>query len=45
MRNAHKSLVENFKGKERETLDKWEDNTKMNLREVQCDNEGWINLA
>ena len=40
-RNANRVLVGKPEGKRR----RWEDNIKMDLREVGCDTGDWIDLA
>ena len=46
-RNAYRVLVEKPEGKRplRRPRRRWEDNIKMDLREVDCDPGEWIDLA
>ena len=46
-RNAYRVLVEKAEGKShlRRPRCRWEDNIKMNLREVGCDPRDWIDLT
>ena len=46
-RNAYRVLVGNHEGKRPlgRPRRRWEDNIKMNLREVGCDSRDWIDLA
>ena len=47
VRNAHRILVGKPEGKRplERPRRRWEDNIKMDLREVGCDVGDWINLA
>ena len=44
-RNAYRVLVGKPEGKRRRPRRRWEDNIKMDLREVGCDPGEWIDFA